>query len=386
MKRLLLGDIAAVSSGGTPDRSNRSFWGGEIPWIKTGEVQFGIIRSAGERITQSALDQSSAKLVRAGSLLMAMYGQGKTRGQVALLGIDAAINQACAAISPFDNDDSEYLFQYLAANYQNVRRLSNSGSQENLNAKLIRGIPIFYPPKNERVKIADILGTWDDALERLDALIITKDRQKQALMQRLLSGRKRPPDFHSDWPIVQLGEVAENVADVNKGRMTGDLLYGVNKARGIVPMRDHVKGENHSRCKHVNPGDFAYNPMRINIGSIARWHGTKTIMVSGDYVVFRCDEQRLLPAYLDHLRASARWRYFMKVSGNGSVRVRIYFRDLADFAFPCPPIEEQRAVAATLDTADVELHLLRRQRIALDHQKRGLMQRLLTGKVRVETL
>jgi type I restriction enzyme S subunit len=77
------------------------------------------------------------------------------------------------------------------------------------------------------------------------------------------------------------------------------------------------------------------------------------------------------------------WQSFVTRGGNGSVRIRIYFSDLAEFTFPCPPVEEQRQIAAFLDTADQQLTLLRTQRTALDQQKRGLMQRLLTGKMRV---
>lgn len=280
-------------------------------------------------------------------------------------------------------------FAYWLYNWPKIRKsiaITSSGTKVHHTspAKLL-DIEAPLPPLPEQRKIADILTTWDGALEKLDALIAAKDRRKQALMQQLLTGRRRLGSDKSPWPVIRLGDVARNVADANKGRMGGELLYGVTKADGVVPMREHVKGANFARCKHVEPNWFAYNPMRINIGSIARWQGDQTVMVSGDYVVFRCLEKKLLPAFLDHFRQTERWEYFMKVAGNGSVRVRIYFRDLAELRFPCPPIEEQKAIADLLDTCDAELYLLRRQRDALDLQKRGLMQRLLTGKIRVKT-
>ena len=91
-------DIAVVTSGGTPSRSNLTFWDGNIPWVTTSLVDFNIIQSAEEFITQKGLDNSSAKLFPKNTILMAMYGQGITRGKVAILGIDATTNQACAAI------------------------------------------------------------------------------------------------------------------------------------------------------------------------------------------------------------------------------------------------------------------------------------------------
>lgn len=255
---------------------------------------------------------------------------------------------------------------------------------ESIDLDSLKGFVTALPPLAEQRKIATILTTWDKALEKLDALIEAQERRKNALMQQLLTGKKRFPGFKGKWKKVALGDVAENVADQNKGRMGTTSLYGVTKADGVVPMRDHVKGESFDRCKRVETDWFAYNPMRINIGSIARWQGAETVMVSGDYVVFRCHADKLLPAYLDHLRQSWMWQSFVTRGGNGSVRIRIYFSDLAEFTFPCPPIEEQRQIAALLDTADQQLTLLRAQRTVLDQQKRGLMQRLLTGKLRVK--
>ena len=247
----------------------------------------------------------------------------------------------------------------------------------------LASLKLLFPSQSEQRKISDILSTWDEALEKLDALIEAQDRRKKALMQQLLTGRKRVSGFKGKWKKVALGEVAENKSEQNKGRMGTASLYGVTKADGVVPMRDHVKGESFDRCKRLEPNWFAYNPMRINIGSIARWQGKETVMVSGDYVVFRCHENRLLPNYLDHLRRSWIWHSFVTRGGNGSVRIRIYFSDLGEFTFPCPSIEEQQKIAAILDTAQAELTLLRAQRTALDQQKRGLMQRLLTGRLRV---
>ena len=123
--------------------------------------------------------------------------------------------------------------------------------------------------------------------------------------------------------------------------------------------------------------------MRINIGSIARWEGDDPVMVSPDYVVFRTKESQLLSDYLNHMRRAAAWTHFVSAAGNGSVRIRIWFDDLAYFKFPLPSIEEQEAIATILDAADAELRLLRQQREAFDQQKRGLMQQLLTGRIRV---
>ncbi len=114
-----LGEIAKITSGGTPNRSNSEFWNGDIPWISTTLIDFNTIREANEYITEIGLQNSSAKIFPKNTILMAMYGQGKTRGKVAMLGIEAATNQACAAIILMDKHNTGFVFQYLSANYDN---------------------------------------------------------------------------------------------------------------------------------------------------------------------------------------------------------------------------------------------------------------------------
>ena len=364
-------------------RNDPAFYDGETPFIQTGDVsgaKLGVIRSYSQTLNERGLTVS--KVFPKGTLMVSIAAN---IGDAATLGFDSACPDSVIAITVGKQLSSDYLRYYLRSRQSWIQYLAPAGTQKNINVEFLQDIEVEHPPLPEQRKIADILTTWDEALTQLDALIEAQERRKKALMQQLLTGKKRFPGFSEKWKKVTLGDVAENVADQNKGRMGTASLYGVTKAEGMVPMRDHVKGESFDRCKRVETDWFAYNPMRINIGSIARWQGTETVMVSGDYVVFRCNPDRLLPAYLDHLRQSWMWQSFVTRGGNGSVRIRIYFSDLAEFTFPCPPLEEQRQVAALLDTADQQLTLLRTQRTALDQQKRGLMQRLLTGKLRVKT-
>lgn len=270
-----------------------------------------------------------------------------------------------------------------------IRRLlhinSNGGAQPVLNLDDLREFEVPLPPLPEQQKIADVLGTWDAALEKLDALITANERLKKSLVQQLLSGQRRNPRFRAKWAHFHLKDVAAESNQRNGTQLNRARLYAVTKAEGMVPMREQVQGATIDRCKIVECGWFAYNPMRINIGSIARWENASPVMVSPDYVVFRTDESRLLSDYLNHLRRSAHWSSFVGGAGNGSVRVRIWFDDLGHLKLHLPPVAEQRAIADVLDTADTELRLLRSKRESVDEQKRGLMQKLLTGKVRVST-
>ncbi len=144
-------------------------------------------------------------------------------------------------------------------------------------------------------------------------------------------------------------------------------------------MEKRLVANNISRYKVVKKDWFAYNPMRLNIGSISRWSGYEPVLVSPDYIVFRCSndsDQKIDPNYLDHFRYSDQWDRFVTLSGDGSVRVRIYFRDLAALRLILPPIDEQQKIAECLSSLDGLIAAEGRKLEALKAHKKGLMQQL----------
>jgi type I restriction enzyme S subunit len=181
-----LGQIFDTSSGGTPDRSKHEYWNGSIPWITTSLVNFNIITEADEFISDEGLRNSSAKVFPDKTILVAMYGQGKTRGQVAMLGIQAATNQACAAILPRKEVDPRFVFLNLGSRYEEMRRLSNSGGQENLSQGLIQGLQFSYPSDmDEQKAIADCLSSLDEFLVAQTLKVDALKTHKKGLMQQL---------------------------------------------------------------------------------------------------------------------------------------------------------------------------------------------------------
>lgn len=182
-----LGKVASISSGGTPSRSMPSYWKGDIPWVSTTLIDFNKIKTVNESITELGLSNSSAKIFPKGTILMAMYGQGKTRGKVAILDIKASINQACAAISLRKGMNIEFVFQNLASRYSEIRDISNQGGQENLSAGLIKEIPFSYPDveSGEQQKIADCLSAIDELITAQSQKIKSLKTHKKGLMQQL---------------------------------------------------------------------------------------------------------------------------------------------------------------------------------------------------------
>ena len=187
-------EVAATVSGGTPSREMPEYWNGTVSWVKTGEINYKVIKDTGEKITHLGLENSSARIISAGTVLMAMYGQGVTRGRVALLGIDAAINQACCAIKHSAQLSPEYLFYFLASTYDKIRNLGHGANQTNLNAAMIRSIELPLPPLDEQQEIADILRACDDKIAALEDEATRLDELFRAMLEELMSGRLRVPD------------------------------------------------------------------------------------------------------------------------------------------------------------------------------------------------
>ncbi|WP_217992117.1 restriction endonuclease subunit S [Caenispirillum bisanense] len=160
--------------------------------------------------------------------------------------------------------------------------------------------------------------------------------------------------------------------------MSSDTLLGVFKNEGMVPMRDRVRGSDVSRCKVLPAGAFAYNPMRLNIGSIARWAGDADAIVSPDYVVFQCDERQLSGDFLDYVRQSKDWATYMENAGKGGVRIRIYFKELGQFRFLLPPLPEQRRIAEILSSVDEAIAATQAVIEQTRTVKQGVLKRLLT--------
>jgi type I restriction enzyme S subunit len=139
--------LCEVATGATPSRNRADYYSdGHHPWVKTGEVDNPLILSAEEHISDSALAETNCKIFPAGTLLIAMYGQGKTRGKVGMLGIPASTNQACAAILPSKAINRHFLYVQLTLMYEYLRAMGRGGNQENLNLSMIKSLKVLVPP------------------------------------------------------------------------------------------------------------------------------------------------------------------------------------------------------------------------------------------------
>lgn len=188
-----LGQLATMKSGGTPNRARSDYWlNGTIPWVKTGEVHYCDILQTEERITEAGLANSSAQIFPAGTLLMAMYGQGVTRGKVAILGLDAATNQACVAILPRSGLLTRFLYYFLECRYDYIRRLAHGANQKNLSAEILRGLIIGLPARaDEQQVIVVCLETVDRELAIHGQLRTVMSALFRTLLHQLMTAQLR---------------------------------------------------------------------------------------------------------------------------------------------------------------------------------------------------
>lgn len=179
-----VGEFTTVTSGGTPDRKNNEYWkNGKIPWVKTTELQNNELTEIEEFITQKGLDESSAKMMPKGTLLIAMYGQGKTRGMTAYLGIEASTNQACACILPSKEINQRYLWYYFILSYDKLRDLAKGGNQPNLNGNMIKSFPVLMPPIDMQNKYVSFVQQIDKSKYAVQKSLEKAETLYKSLMQ-----------------------------------------------------------------------------------------------------------------------------------------------------------------------------------------------------------
>jgi type I restriction enzyme S subunit len=242
-----LDDVASWGSGGTPSRTNPQFYGGGIPWLKTGELGCRVVSKTEETISELGLANSSAKLFPKGAVVVAMYGA--TIGKTSILGIDATTNQACAVAVPYPAVmTSEYLFHYLSSQREAFVDAGKGGAQPNISQRVIRDWPIPLAPLPEQKRIVDkldaLLGRVDACRERLDRVPGILKRFRQSVLAAATSGeltrewRAERGRSRDEWATVRIREIVT----IKNGRAFPSSDYGDQGVRLLRPGNLHMSG------------------------------------------------------------------------------------------------------------------------------------------------
>jgi Restriction endonuclease S subunits len=396
-----LASIALVTSGGTPARSQAIYWNGDIPWVTTGEVSFNIITTTNECITEIGLANSAAKIFPAETLLIALYGQGKTRGTVAKLGISAATNQACAAIIFNSQHNQSFYFYYFQNKYNELRELSNSGSQKNLSLDLLKSLLICSPPLAEQQKIAHILTTWDAAIVCTQRLLENSKQQKKALMQQLLIGNQHTVSSVTTWKSYKFSELFTTLCNANNPRadLSENGEYGYIHYGDIHKLTtdfldcnqlsiSKISKNKLTKIELLKEGDLLVADASEDYQGIGKSVEIKNLrgrhIVAGLHTILLRDNKKFLldgfKGYIQHIPHVSKG---LQKAATGISVFGISKRALLDVDVLLPPLDEQKAIAKILTAADALIAQYEVKLAHLQQQKKALMQQLLTGKIRV---
>jgi type I restriction enzyme S subunit len=381
MKRI--SDFGNVLTGNTPPTNDESNYGNDFLFVSPFDLKENkYIVHTEKRLSSIGFNKS--RKFKKGSVLFTCIGS--TIGKSGIATCDLTSNQQINAIIVNDKNSNEYLYYQLENQAPKIKLLAGEQAVPIINKTQFEQVKILCPPLPEQRAIAAILSTWDTAIQTTQALIAQKEQEKKWLMQNLLTGKKRLKGFeNTKWKKVGAGEVFESFT--KKGFENEELL-SATQDRGIIP-RSMLEGRvtmpdgSTSGYKLVEPGDFIISLRSFQGGlEYSYYRG----IVSPAYIVLKPKLKINDEFYKQYFKSYE----FIGRLATAVIGIRdgkqISYDDFCIVKIPCPSIEEQTAIAQVLQTADKEIELLKAKLQQQKLQKKGLMQVLLTGKLRVASV
>jgi type I restriction enzyme S subunit len=370
-------EIAKFYSGGTPSTSIREYYEGTIPFIKSGEI-YGEITE--QFLNDIALKNSSAKMVFKGDILYALYGANS--GEVAISKIEGAINQAVLCVRTELNN--LFIYNFLINNKDVIVKKYLQGGQGNLSADIVKKLDIPIPPVQEQKAIADCLSTWDKAIEKQNILIAQKELSKKALMQQLLSGKKRLKGFSDKWDLKSLEEVATfKNGKAHENGIDEDGAYKVVNSKFVSTNGTVFKSTNDNLCP------LFVNDIAMVMSDIPNGKALAKCFYVDENNKYTLNQR--ICSITANKDTNSKFLFFILNRNvhylsfdNGVGQTNLKKEEVLECPLLMPDFREQTAIANVLQCADEELQLLKKKLEQLKEQKKGLMQVLLTGKKRLK--
>lgn len=383
---IALEDLANVERGkfSARPRNDPKFYNGTTPFVQTGDVSSSdtYLREYTQTLNDEGVKVS--KIFPKGTILVTIAAN---IGDSAIAEFDVACPDSVVGIQCYQEKSNNIWLKFkIDTIKKNLDNEAGKNAQKNINLQLLKPLKILTPPLPEQEKIAAVLSTWDKAISTTDALLANCRQQKKALMQQLLTGKRRLPGFTGEWKVVRAGSVLHEEGARNRGSKITRVLSVTNQKGFVLPEEQfskRVASDNIENYKIIKRGQFGYNPSRLNVGSFGRLDTFEEGILSPLYVIFSIKDEYIDSDFFLAWMHSGETRQRIKGSTQGSVRESVSFNALASFPLNLPPLDEQRAIAAVLDAADREIVLLEQKAACLREEKKALMQQLLTGKCRV---
>ena len=387
-----------VTAGGTPSTIKDEYWGGNIRWMNSGELNLKIVREVEGRITDKGLKNSSTKIIPVNCVLIGLAGQGKTRGTVATNKVEICTNQSIASIFPNDEVfDSSYLYHNLDNRYNELRELSAGGQgRGGLNLKIIKELKIPIPPEiTEQQKIAATLTSLDHLIaaenEKLEAL----QAHKKGLLQQLFpaKGEKMPRvrfgEFSGEWEIRSIAKnidmlsgIALKSKELTNNKSGTPILRGINITEGKIrhsqEMDKFYLGDTSKIDRYI------VEENDIVIGMDGSKVGKNVALISkhdaGSILIQRVARIRAVDSDIKYLYqhfVSHGFRSYVDMVNTSSGIPHISAKQIRDYEIGFPPtIKEQQKISYCLSSLDNKIATQSEEIEALSKHKKGLMQQM----------
>lgn len=388
--------VGKICSSIVPGRNKPKSFGGDIAWVTVPEIKSRYIPSSIQEnyVSEDVINECGGKIVPEGAVVMSAVGD---LGLVAITKERVVLNQQLHAFVCSPKINNEYLAYWLVTQKPFMESIASRTTILYLNKSNCESIPVLVPPLPEQQKIAKILSTWDKAISTTERLIENSTQQKKALMQQLLTGKKRLLDdggkrFEGDWgkeTLKILGKVFIGLVTTMTKSYVDD---GIPLIRNSDIKPNHITKEKMlSLCeefanKHENRKLREGDVVTVHTGEV----GVSAVIdreldgcIGFATLNTRPDIKKLNPHFLSWYFNSEYFINWCVSMSTGDGRQNLNLKDFVKAEIPLPSLNEQKKIVSVLTNADKEIELLEQQLADLQQEKKALMQVLLTGKVRV---
>lgn len=313
-------------------------------------------------------------------------GRSGTIGKVTFVESNYWPHNTSLWVTDFKGNNPKYVFHLYS--FLDLSKFASGSGVPTLNRNDVHASKFAIPPTHEQNKIVEVLDFWDTAIEEQSELIEKLKLRKRALMQQLLTGKKRLPGFSGEWKHVPIKSFANEVSNRNVNGINY-IVLSCTKYDGLVPSLEYfgkqIYSNDLSSYKIISQGHFAYATNHIEEGSVGYQSSYENGLVSPMYTVFVTNKEKVNDTFLYAVLKSHHLIYLYKSMMEGSINRRggLRWDSFSTIKIDLPSLEEQNAIASVLVKADKEIELTKEKLANLQSQKHGLMQQLLTGKKRV---
>mgnify|MGYP002674701077 CR=1 FL=1 len=371
-KESTIGEMFDLYSGNTPSRLNKEHFKGTVNWISSGELKEHYIYSSKEQISEEAA--KSLKLLPVGTFVIAIYGleaEG-VRGTGSITQEPSTISQACMSFIPKGVIENEFLYSWYKKHGNVIGiRYAQGTKQQNLSYDILEKFRIAYPNTKEQEKLNKFISLLDERIATQSKIIEDLKRLKSAIIEIEYTPNAKTTSH--------IGDVIEQISKRNKNNAIQNVL-SVSNRQGFIKQSDqfenrNVASEDTSNYKIVEKNDFAFNPARINVGSIARLTTLEKGIVSPMYICFRTQEN-VAPEYIDYFFESKHFYCEIQKRLEGSVRQCLSFEGLCNIPLSLPSFEMQQRIGKRLFTLGQKIKTETDLLELLNKQKQYLLRQM----------